>query len=47
MKLLESARAEIATLQGRQDRVQRRLQELLQRAAQGGATPAPTRPAER
>jgi len=47
MKLLESARAEIATLQGRQDRVQRRLQELLQRAAEVGATPAPTQPAGR
>ena len=33
MKLLESARAEIAILQGRQDKVARRLQELLQRAA--------------
>jgi len=36
MRLLESARAEIATLQGRQDRVQRRLQDLLQRAARAG-----------
>jgi hypothetical protein len=39
MKLLESARAEIAILQGRQDRVQRRLQELLQRAARPAVTP--------
>jgi hypothetical protein len=44
MKLLESARAEIATLQGRQDRVQRRLQELLQRAAQVGPFPGPPSP---
>jgi hypothetical protein len=42
MKLLEAARAEIAILQGRQDRVQRRVQELLQRAARSGATPVPT-----
>jgi len=42
MKLLESARAEIAMLQGRQDRVQRRLQELLQRASRPGATPIAT-----
>jgi chromosome segregation ATPase len=47
MKLLESARAEIATLQGRQDRVQRRLQELLQRAAQVSPSPVPTTPADR
>ncbi len=40
-RVLESARAEIATLQGRQDRVQHRLQELLQRAATSGPTPAP------
>ncbi len=39
MRLLESVRAEIATLQGRQDRVQRRLQDLLQRAARA-ATPS-------
>ena len=38
-RVLESARAEIATLQGRQDRVQHRLQELLQRAANAAATP--------
>ncbi len=45
MRVLESARAEIATLQGRQDKVQHRLQELLQRAANGaGAAPA-ARPA--
>jgi hypothetical protein len=44
MRVLESARAEIATLQGRQDKIQRRMQELLQRAAaRTGATP-PTRP---
>jgi hypothetical protein len=42
MKLLESARAEIAILQGRQDRVQRRLQELLQRASHPSATPPAT-----
>jgi len=40
-RLLESARAEVATLQGRQDRVQHRLQELLQRAASAAPTPAP------
>ena len=42
-RLLESARAEVATLQGRQDRVQHRVQELLQRAAsaQPTASPAP------
>ncbi|MBZ5589210.1 MAG: hypothetical protein LAO05_11675 [Acidobacteriia bacterium] len=41
-RVLESARAEIATLQGRQDRAQHRLQELLQRAASAtpGTTPA-------
>ncbi len=38
MKVLESARAEIATLQGRQDKIQHRLQELLQRAVNGPAT---------
>lgn len=38
-KLLEPVRAEIATLQGRQDKVVRRLQDLLQRAA---VTAAPT-----
>jgi len=42
MKLLESARAEVATLQGRQDRVQHRIQELLQRAAEGSTRPRPT-----
>lgn len=41
-RVLESARAEIATLQGRQDRVQHRLQELLQRAANAGPTPVPS-----
>ena len=35
MRVLESARAEIATLQGRQDKIQHRLQELLQRTAAG------------
>jgi chromosome segregation ATPase len=44
-KLLESARAEIATLQGRQDRVQHRLQVLLERSASASATPHPARPA--
>jgi hypothetical protein len=43
-RLLEAARAEIATLQGRQDRVQHRLQVLLERAT-ASATPRPTRPA--
>ena len=43
-KVLESVRAEIATLQGRQDKVQRRLQALLESAA-GSATPHPTEPA--
>jgi hypothetical protein len=42
MKLLESARAEVATLQGRQDRVQHRVQELLQRAAEDSARRRPT-----
>ncbi len=42
-KLLESVRAEIATLQGRQDRVQHRLQELLQRSA-ATATARPAQP---
>jgi hypothetical protein len=42
-KALESVRAEIATLQGRQDKVQRRLQALLESAA-GSATPHPTEP---
>ncbi len=42
MKLLESARAEVATLQGRQDRVQHRIQELLRRAAEAPASPRPT-----
>jgi len=42
MKLLESARAEVATLQGRQDRIQHKLQELLQRAAEDSAKPRPT-----
>ncbi len=47
MRVLESARAEIATLQGRQDRIQHRLQELLQKAAgEPSATPA-ARPAAR
>jgi hypothetical protein len=43
-KLLEAARAEIATLQGRQDRVQHRLQVLLARTAAASATPLPSRP---
>jgi chromosome segregation ATPase len=43
-KLLESSRAEIATLQGRQDRVQHRLQVLLEHSTQAG-TAQPTRPA--
>ena len=38
LRMLETARAEIATLQGRQDRVQHRLQELLQRST-GAAAP--------
>jgi hypothetical protein len=42
-KVLESVRAEIATLQGRQDKVQRRLQALLESAA-SSATPHPTAP---
>jgi len=42
LQLLESARAEIATLQGRQDRIQHRLQDLLQRASSAGPTPAPS-----
>jgi chromosome segregation ATPase len=33
LRLLELARAEVATLQGRQERLQRRVQELLRRAA--------------
>ncbi|MGD1148775.1 MAG: hypothetical protein ABR961_12595 [Thermoanaerobaculaceae bacterium] len=46
LRVLESVRADIATLQGRQDRVQHRLQELLQRSSNAGATPAATpRPA--
>ena len=40
-KVLESVRAEIATLQGRQDKVQRRIQALLEGAADS-ATPHPT-----
>ncbi len=43
-KVLESVRADIATLQGRQDRVQHRLQVLLERSAVS-PTPHPTRPA--
>jgi chromosome segregation ATPase len=43
MQVLESARAEIATLQGRQDRIQHRLQELLQKAAAGSAPTPPAR----
>jgi hypothetical protein len=43
-KLLEAARAEIATLQGRQDRVQHRLQVLLARTAAASVTPLPSRP---
>lgn len=39
-KLLESARAEIATLQGRQDKVQHRLQALLERSAVPPTQPA-------
>lgn len=46
MRALESARAEIATLQGRQDKIQHRLQELLQRTAAGtGAAPSTRTPA--
>ena len=41
MQVLESARAEIATLQGRQDRIQHRLQQLLQREAGPDATATP------
>ncbi len=40
LRVLESARAEIATLQGRQDKVQHRIQELLQRAANAAQAPA-------
>lgn len=40
-KLLETVRAEIATIQGRQDKVIRRLQDLLQRAAASPATNTP------
>ncbi len=40
LRVLESARAEIATLQGRQDKVQHRIQELLQRAGNAAQTPA-------
>lgn len=40
-ELLEAARAEIATLQGRQDRLQHRIQVLLERTS---ATPFPSRP---
>jgi len=43
-KLLESVRAEVATLQGRQDRAQHRLQELLRRSA-ATATARPAQPA--
>ena len=47
LRVLESARAEIAILQGRQDRIQHRVQELLQRAAHvapsQGASPVPAR----
>ncbi len=39
LRVLESARAEIAILQGRQDRVQHRVQELLQRASGAAARP--------
>jgi hypothetical protein len=46
MRVLESERAEIATLQGRQDKIQRRMQELLQKAAaRTGAAPPARRPA--
>ncbi len=46
MRVLESARAEIATLQGRQDKIQHRLQEILQRTANGtGAAPTAHPPA--
>ncbi|HUK12649.1 MAG TPA: hypothetical protein VLW17_05035 [Thermoanaerobaculaceae bacterium] len=44
MALLESERAEIATLQGRQDRLTRRLQELIQRGSSAPATPAAPTP---
>lgn len=47
LRELESARAEIATLQGRQDRIQHRLQELLQRAAPAGGTASTPPPAAR
>jgi hypothetical protein len=43
MKLIEPVRAELATLQGRQDKVAKRLQELLQRSA--SSSPTPSRPA--
>ncbi len=43
MQVLESARAEIATLQGRQDRIQHRLQELLQRTTAGTDAVPPAR----
>jgi len=43
-ELLEAARAEIATLQGRQDRVRHRLQALIERASAASATPLPSRP---
>jgi len=45
MRLLESARAEIATLQGRQDRLTRRLQELIERGPSAPATPGAPTPA--
>lgn len=47
MQVLESARAEIATLQGRQDRIQHRLQELLQRTTAGTDSVPPARPPAR
>jgi len=46
LALVEEARADLATLQGRQDRIQRRLRELLQQARAreaGQTTPAPRR----
>jgi len=40
LRVLESARAEAALLQGRQDRIQHRVQELLQRGASAASAPA-------
>ena len=41
LKLVEAVRAELALLQGRQDRIQRRIREMLQKTHED-ATPAPT-----